>query len=569
MKELYPGDQGIWVQYLQLALQRAGQQVMLDGIFGPKTCAAVEKVMGSSGKCAVKEAQWNRLLPFLRGYITHEVKAGDTFFSIAKMYDTTMERVMHANPGTDAGALQIGSTVVVPFNFPLVSGEVPYTSLLTGWIIEGLQARYPYLQVGTIGRSVMGTPLWSLQLGNGPVEVGYNASFHANESITTPVLLKFVERLLEAYADERMYEELYPERLFEEYSLYLVPLVNPDGVDLVNGLLTEGFYYRRAVRIASGFPDIPFPDGWKANIQGVDLNLQFPAGWDMAKKIKFEQGYNRPAPRDYVGQTPLSVPESIAMFDFTRNHDFSLILAYHTQGEVIYWKYLDEEPEGARRIAEYFAKVSGYRIEETPAASGYAAVEQAKSVQKINALTDNIKQISSQTNLLALNANIEAARAGEAGRGFAVVASEIGDLATQTLDTVSTIDEIVGEVNSSVSNMTECLTTIMEFLEQTVLGDYEHFAQVGEQYHADADTFQQIMQQTKEAVDALEQHIGEISSTVSEINSMVEQSTDGISGIAEKSGSTQNLVTEGYDKLQECTQSVNVIRDFVAQFHLD
>ena len=149
-----------------------------------------------------------------------------------------------------------------------------------------------------------------------------------------------------------------------------------------------------------------------------------------------------------------------------------------------------------------------------------AAVEQAKSVQKINALTDNIKQISSQTNLLALNANIEAARAGEAGRGFAVVASEIGDLATQTLDTVST-------------------------------------------------TFQQIMQQTKEAVDALEQHIGEISSTVSEINSMVEQSTDGISGIAEKSGSTQNLVTEGYDKLQECTQSVNVIRDFVAQFHLD
>lgn len=198
-----------------------------------------------------------------------------------------------------------------------------------------------------------------------------------------------------------------------------------------------------------------------------------------------------------------------------------------------------------------------------------AAVEQAKSVQKINALTDNIKQISSQTNLLALNANIEAARAGEAGRGFAVVASEIGDLATQTLDTVSTIDEIVGEVNSSVSNMTECLTTIMKFLEQTVLGDYEHFAQVGEQYHADADTFQQIMQQTKEAVDALEQHIGEISSTVSEINSMVEQSTDGISGIAEKSGSTQNLVTEGCDKLQECTQSVNVIRDFVAQFHLD
>lgn len=219
-----------------------------------------------------------------------------------------------------------------------------------------MQARYPYLQVGTIGRSVMGTPLWSLQLGNGPVEVGYNASFHANESITTPVLLKFVEQLLETYADERMYEELYPERLFEEYSLYLVPLVNPDGVDLVNGLLTEGFYYRRAVRIASGFPGYSVSGWLESKYPGCGSESAVSAGWDMAKKIKFEQGYNRPAPRDYVGQTPLSVPESTAMFDFTRNRDFSLILAYHTQGEVIYWKYLDEEPEGAAALRNIFPK---------------------------------------------------------------------------------------------------------------------------------------------------------------------------------------------------------------------
>ena len=222
---------------------------------------------------------------------------------------------------------------------------------------------------------------------------------------------------------------------------------------------------------------------------------------------------------------------------------------------------------GAQVVLEL--KEQAQNVEEASNITVQVIQSLTSKVEDVQNFVGSIIEISNQTNLLALNASIEAARAGEAGRGFAVVASEIGDLATQTLDTVSTIDEIVGEVNSSVSNMTECLTTIMEFLEQTVLGDYEHFAQVGEQYHADADTFQQIMQQTKEAVDALEQHIGEISSTVSEINSMVEQSTDGISGIAEKSGSTQNLVTEGYDKLQECTQSVNVIRDFVAQFHLD
>lgn len=198
-----------------------------------------------------------------------------------------------------------------------------------------------------------------------------------------------------------------------------------------------------------------------------------------------------------------------------------------------------------------------------------AAVEQAKSVQKINELTDTIKQISSQTNLLALNANIEAARAGDAGRGFAVVASEIGTLASQTLDTVSTIDEIVNDVNTSVANMIDCLTTIMDFLENTVLDDYNSFAKVGEQYHLDADTFQRIMKETKEAVDALEEHIGQITMTIDDINSMVEQSADGINSIADKSGSTQTLVTTGYDKLQECKESVVTIQKLVAQFELD
>ncbi len=196
------------------------------------------------------------------------------------------------------------------------------------------------------------------------------------------------------------------------------------------------------------------------------------------------------------------------------------------------------------------------------------AVEQSKAVHKINELTENIKQISSQTNLLALNANIEAARAGEAGRGFAVVASEIGTLASQTLDTASHIDDIVGEVNHAVDNMAECLVTIMDFLENTVLGDYESFTKVGEQYHTDADTFQHIMVETKDAIAALEEQIGQITTTVEEINEMVEQSTDRIGGIAEKSGKTQTLVTEGYDKLQECQESVGVIKEIIAQFCL-
>lgn len=125
----------------------------------------------------------------------------------------------------------------------------------------------------------------------------------------------------------------------------------------------------------------------------------------------------------------------------------------------------------------------------------------------------------------------------------------------------------------SLDQNLECLTptdfSMYDDLEQNVLGDYENFAKMGQQYHMDADTFRDIMQETKNAVEELEKHIGQIGSTVADINTMVEQSSDGISGIAEKSGSTQNLVEDGYEKLQECNRSVDVIKEFVAQFHLD
>lgn len=254
----------------------------------------------------------------------------------------------------------------------LVSGDILYTSLLNASIVGGLKKRYPFIKTGSIGQSVMGTRIPYLVLGKGKTQVYYAASFHANESITTPVLLKFAEEYAKAYdAGGKLYG-ISAKDMFRKYQLFLVPMVNPDGVDLVNGLLTTGKYYEQARHIAGDYPQIPFPDGWKANIEGVDLNLQFPAGWENAKEIKYAQGYTTPAPRDYVGDAPLSAPESRAVYEFTRRHDFSLILAYHTQGRVIYWRYLDYEPEDSYRIAQYFGAVSGYEVEETPISSGFA-----------------------------------------------------------------------------------------------------------------------------------------------------------------------------------------------------
>lgn len=372
MKELYPGERGVLVQYVQLALVRAGFPVKIDGVFGEGTCAALQAFLGRGQSCKVTGQQWHLLLPYLKGYTVYRIEEGDTFWEIAARLHSTVRRLMVANPTVDPTNLQAGMAVAVPFDFPLVPAEVDYSSLLAEWILEGLAVRYPFLKEETAGSSVMGRRLSVLHIGEGARHVFYNASFHANEWITTPVLLKFAEDYAQAFSEGQMLNGIKASWFYYGFTLSLMPMVNPDGVDLVTGALQDGECVRQAQQIAAGYPAIPFPQGWKANIEGVDLNLQFPAGWENAREIKYAQGFRTPAPRDFVGTAPLSAPESKAVYNYTKRNDFELILAYHTQGEVIYWKYLDYEPLDSYRIARYFGEVSGYAVEQTPQASGYA-----------------------------------------------------------------------------------------------------------------------------------------------------------------------------------------------------
>ncbi len=255
----------------------------------------------------------------------------------------------------------------------IIRTDIPYTYQMTLQDLIHLRQRYSFLSLGFYGQSVMGKKIPYMRIGNGQRQVFYSASIHANEWINTIVFMKFIEDFCIAYEENTDIFGYSARKIYSDSSIFIAPMVNPDGVDLVlNNISHDSFYYTNAVAIAEKYPNILFPSGWKANINGVDLNLQFPANWEEARKIKFEQGFTGPAPRDFVGYGPLTEPESLALYDFALERNFRLLLTYHTQGKIIFWRYLNYEPVGAEKLGEEFAKISGYTLDDTVETNSFA-----------------------------------------------------------------------------------------------------------------------------------------------------------------------------------------------------
>ena len=254
---------------------------------------------------------------------------------------------------------------------PIVNTTAPITSESCNSMILQITAKYPFCRSELLTSTVFDRPIRTLVVGSGPRKVVFSAAHHANEWITALALLKYAEELARAIqTDGRIYGRPARE-IAEKVTIYMVPMVDPDGVDLVVGAVSDD-QLRLAQAIGQQYPEIPFPDGWKANLLGVDLNLQYPARWLQARNIKFSQGFTSPAPRDFVGRAPLNQVESKAMAGYTEFLDPALVLALHSQGKEIYWQFLDIEVPGARELGEKMAAASGYRLAETPYASSFA-----------------------------------------------------------------------------------------------------------------------------------------------------------------------------------------------------
>ena len=186
-----------------------------------------------------------------------------------------------------------------------------------------------------------------------------------------------------------------------------------------------------------------------------------------------------------------------------------------------------------------------------------SAIEESTSVKHVNELTEEILSVSSQTNLLALNASIEAARAGEAGKGFAVVADEIRKLADSTRETANNIQSINAQVTDAVEKLSESANQLVEYIDETIMPDYDSFVKTGEQYRADATYVNSTMDQFEARANSLKEVVIVMKQSVEDISTAIEESAKGIATAAENT----NILVENMDKVKAKMETNQQISD--------
>jgi g-D-glutamyl-meso-diaminopimelate peptidase len=220
------------------------------------------------------------------------------------------------------------------------------------------------VSVQKIGHSVMGKPIYAFVIGKGKKEVFYSGGWHANEWMTSKFLMLFLKMLLQHYQSNLPFFHYQVSKILEDVKLYIVPMVNPDGVELVQqGIYEEHPFFYSVLNINKGARRF---EHWSSNIRGVDLNHQWPAGWD----IEAKESPQVPWPRHYSGKAPLTEPEVKSVYHLTKKQNFAYVLAFHSQGQVIYWGYKNLEPSKSQEMVQRLSLVSSYQPVRTADSDG-------------------------------------------------------------------------------------------------------------------------------------------------------------------------------------------------------
>lgn len=235
-------------------------------------------------------------------------------------------------------------------------------------VVCGLNAalcgRYPVLRPITVGHSFLGRGIEALVLSEPRKtrphvqRVLIAAAFHGQEWLTALCALRLCEELCVSLRAGLQLCGVSVRKALQGRQIWFLPLVNPDGVEIARvGSRAAGEY--RAFAAAAGADT---PGLWQANARGVDINHNFNAGWAQMQAQAEKSGKNRPGPRQYSGPIPESEPETKAVADLCRRYAFRHVVALHSQGEEVYWRYGENTPPQSRIMAQVLGAAGGYTV---------------------------------------------------------------------------------------------------------------------------------------------------------------------------------------------------------------
>lgn len=218
--------------------------------------------------------------------------------------------------------------------------------------IMNLTSEYPSAEGFVIGQSVMKKPIYCIKTGSGGKKIFINCAHHGLEYLTSAFIMRFLRDYSEALRNGDEFFGIIPAVMSRRVTIYTVPMVNPDGVDIaVHGLdITNPYHQKLISRVGIH----SFNKVWQANAAGVDINHNYNAGWRVVK--------SRPSPTQYAGPYSESEPETKAMVEFIKKMKFDMLIAFHSQGREIYYDYDGMAAENSKRIADKMAEASGYTV---------------------------------------------------------------------------------------------------------------------------------------------------------------------------------------------------------------
>lgn len=247
----------------------------------------------------------------------------------------------------------------------IVNTDQPFSYNILVSNLKSLQEAYPeQIKTSIIGHSILGRDLYLIRLGTGGPKLLITGIFHGREWLTGMLALKMAEEYAKATKHGQPIGPYQPEKLFKKGSILFVPMVNPDGVEIVlrgtKGVPNPGLL-RKANEGSNNFTR------WKTNARGVNLNIQFQAAWDRAISL------SQPHYEKYKGPRPESEPESHALAELVRKEKPAAMISYHSSGEVVYWQYgqtgktLKQDLE----LAKGLSRLTGYRLSKEPRSESY------------------------------------------------------------------------------------------------------------------------------------------------------------------------------------------------------